>query len=784
MEQQWSDFSVMKKLLIFLAMLFPCVAIAQTYPSPTFNSVTLQNPLTGANGGTGINNGSNTLTLGANLTLSGSNPLVLTTTGSTSITLPTSGTLLTSSGAASTYAPIASPTFTGTVTIPGGASIAGYATSGVNSSITSITGLTTPLSQAQGGTGAASASAALTALGAAPLANPTFTGTVTIPGGASITGYATSGANTSLTSLANVSSIGGMPIYSVLQYGAVCNGSTNDAAAIQSAISAAQTAGGGVIVFPPGKTCDISSTLAVTASNVGFYCPSGGSVPFDINITLNPTNPNACTLEWTGSSGGTMMSFIAPTGSTSDLPLMGNSVNGMQFNANLGLAANGIVLETVDGGRFMNDTFYNFGSGNTIDVDVVHISSTNFNQNASADSQYDSFNGIFIQNFPTSGNGSNGIMLNSYSGGSAGNLNVNASFNTFENISISTGGTGEGIICNGCDTNFFKLLGIGVASSSIPAIDFTINTSGTNWLIGNNNIIDSLSTHGEILGRGQSSFPTCTSAFTTLTTTSCTFANVIHNMDVTNGTSTPAVEAGAQLMYRRVNGYSGTQSYGRSAFGDSSSAALQAAGAVGNETIRIENNNGNNLLLTDGTDSNEWSINIDGSENLRFDAPKGGSGFLSTPGIIATGSISAGGNDALLYGNSSGQSIPSGTATTVTGWTKVTDRLSASFNASTGIFTAPATGYYFISAALQYGTSVSTIGNQFAIEIIANSVGICSGIDFSQSATSDSHFVNASCMTSLSAGQTAFIQAFQNTGSSEAITTNPATNYITIYRVP
>lgn len=57
---------------------------------------------------------------------------------------------LTISSASSTYAPKASPTFTGTVTIPAGASITGYA----------------------------------------PLASPTFTGTVTIPAGASISGYA------------------------------------------------------------------------------------------------------------------------------------------------------------------------------------------------------------------------------------------------------------------------------------------------------------------------------------------------------------------------------------------------------------------------------------------------------------------------------------------------------------------------------------------------------------------------------------------------------------------
>lgn len=47
-------------------------------------------------GGTGVNNGSSTITLGGNLTTSGSNPLTLTTTGTTNVTLPTSGTLVNS----------------------------------------------------------------------------------------------------------------------------------------------------------------------------------------------------------------------------------------------------------------------------------------------------------------------------------------------------------------------------------------------------------------------------------------------------------------------------------------------------------------------------------------------------------------------------------------------------------------------------------------------------------------------------------------------------------------
>lgn len=69
---------------------------------------------------------------------------------------------------------IASPTFTGTVTLPDGSTW----TSGGPS-------LHVPLALLQGGTGqaAASNSALLSALGAAPLASPTFTGTVTFPDG-------------------------------------------------------------------------------------------------------------------------------------------------------------------------------------------------------------------------------------------------------------------------------------------------------------------------------------------------------------------------------------------------------------------------------------------------------------------------------------------------------------------------------------------------------------------------------------------------------------------------
>jgi len=50
--------------------------------------------ITGTYGGTGVNNGSSTITLAGNLVTSGANSLTLTTTGATTVTLPTSGTLV------------------------------------------------------------------------------------------------------------------------------------------------------------------------------------------------------------------------------------------------------------------------------------------------------------------------------------------------------------------------------------------------------------------------------------------------------------------------------------------------------------------------------------------------------------------------------------------------------------------------------------------------------------------------------------------------------------------
>jgi hypothetical protein len=227
----------------------PMVALAQTYPSPTFNGITLQNPLTPANGGTGVAN-SNTLTLSGNLSTTGSNPLTFNTTGSTNITLPTSGTLLNNTSGA---------------------------TSGANSNITSLSGLTTPLSVSQGGTGTTTS----TGSGSTVLAtSPTLSGTPSVP-------TATTGTNT--TQIATTEFVAKhAPCLSVLDYGGNNGGTVDNSAALSSAI-AAQPSGHVCVYFPPGKYM-FSSTFTYT-------------IPANSSMTILGGGADLTNLYWANGSG-------------------------------------------------------------------------------------------------------------------------------------------------------------------------------------------------------------------------------------------------------------------------------------------------------------------------------------------------------------------------------------------------------------------------------------------------------------------------------------------------
>ncbi|MBR8007125.1 hypothetical protein [Burkholderia vietnamiensis] len=152
------------------------------------------------------------------------------------------------------------------------------------------------------------------------------------------------------------------------------------------------------------------------------------------------------------------------------------------------------------------------------------------------------------------------------------------------------------------------------------------------------------------------------------------------------------------------------------------------------------------------------------------------------PGSFTT--LNASGNDALLYTNTSGQSIANNTLATVTNWTKTSDRVNANFNASTGVFTAPATGWYQISGQLTFSGAAGVVNAQYSAAIVANSVAVTEGTVFQQSTSTTLVSVPFSAVVSLTSGQTLQVQAYQNTGSARTLSTTAALTYVSINRLP
>ena len=135
--------------------------------STTFANLTtnVTGVLPGANGGTGVANTSKTITLGGNLTTSGAFATTLTATNTTSVTLPTTGTLATLAGTETLS--------NKTLTTP----VLGTPSSGTLTSCTGLpltTGVTGTLPIANGGTGTTSttfANLTTNVTGTLPLAN-------------------------------------------------------------------------------------------------------------------------------------------------------------------------------------------------------------------------------------------------------------------------------------------------------------------------------------------------------------------------------------------------------------------------------------------------------------------------------------------------------------------------------------------------------------------------------------------------------------------------------------
>lgn len=151
-------------------------------------------------------------------------------------------------------------------------------------------------------------------------------------------------------------------------------------------------------------------------------------------------------------------------------------------------------------------------------------------------------------------------------------------------------------------------------------------------------------------------------------------------------------------------------------------------------------------------------------------------------GTLTASTLKANSNVNLRYVNSSGQSFAASTATIVTGWTLAHDRTS-SFNASTGVFTAPHAGYYVVSGQLLLSDG-GAAGTQFKVDVLVN--GTIQNTSFSIGPVASQGYLATqwAVAVQLVSGNTVSLQATQTAGSAQALINSTQYNWINIVETP
>lgn len=350
----------------------PIIDIASTYVGQ--NSITTLGTITtgtwggsivgSSYGGTGIDNNGNTLTLGGNLTTSGGFNTTLTVTGNTSVTVPTSGTLVntavTTLSSLASVGTITSGTWNGSIVTPI------YGGTGVNNGSNTITlaGSLTTL-------GAYNATFTMT--GATNVTFPT-SGTLAIS--SDIPTFPLSLANGGLN--ANLTASNGGIFYSTGSAGAILSGTTTANQVLLSGSST--TPAWSTATYPATTTVNeilyssSSNTIAgLTTANNGVLVTGAGGVP-SIGSTLPAAVQGNITSTGTITSGAWNGTIISPT-------YGGTGINNGAYTITLGGSISTAGGLTLSGNytstfTFTNNTAVTFPvSGTLVNSAVATLSS-------------------------------------------------------------------------------------------------------------------------------------------------------------------------------------------------------------------------------------------------------------------------------------------------------------------------------------------------------------------------------------------------------------------------
>jgi len=424
------DFKVKKGLIIGDLTSTGYVKVSTAGSAVTTSATVPSSDITGvlvaSKGGTGINNGSSTITVGGNLVTSGATTIgssthtvAFATSGNTSITLPASGTLATLAGAESlTNKKLGSLTSNGIVTTSGGdGTLSVTATTGSGNVVlaTSPT-LTTP------------AIGAATATSINGLTISSSTGTLTIANGKTAT-------------VSNTLTFTGTDSSSVA-FGA-----------------------GGTVLYTGNNLADLSSTTSAELAGVISDETGSGALVFGTAPTFTTSidggatfgafaSSDALTVSYTGTADSTTNVSTGATGSgnTKTVNIGTGGASGSTTDVNLGSSEGGTVTVnndlTVQGDLVVNGTTTSINSTTlTVDDKNIELASTESPSDAAADGA--------------------GITVKGTSDKTFNWVDSTDAWTSSEHMDLASG---KAFYINGTSVLNASTLGSGVTSSSLTAV--------------------------------------------------------------------------------------------------------------------------------------------------------------------------------------------------------------------------------------------------------------------------------------------------------------------------
>ena len=161
--------------------------------------------------------------------------------------------------------------------------------------------------------------------------------------------------------------------------------------------------------------------------------------------------------------------------------------------------------------------------------------------------------------------------------------------------------------------------------------------------------------------------------------------------------------------------------------------------------------------------------------STQWTLPTGDAANVNTaPTSDGAGNLSFNQGSYVSAKNQSGQVIPSGPSVNVGGWVADSNigPVVPPFNLVSGVFTAPVTGFYRISAQIRFDPIASAPGTGFSLQLATSSGEFFQGESIAQIAGAISHTIAVTQSMPLGVGETVSVLASQGSGGPAPLTPN------------